>query len=137
MNKHVHTVDDSTSVTDATKIIARHDRYEGYIIVLHRGQPVGIVSERNIVQKVVAQDRDPSATPVSDIMTAPLHTIDPDEDLAKVAQMMREHDVRKLVVAKDSIIHGIITSKDISNQFQDYINQSVRDLLRWSTSFNI
>jgi CBS domain-containing protein len=136
MTKHVNTADDLTSVTAATKIIARDDNYEGYVVVLHKGQPVGMVTERDIVQKVVAHNRDPSATPISDIMSTPLHTIDPDEDLATVAKMMREQDVRKLVVAKDNIIHGIITSKEISNKFQDYIDQSIRDMLRWSVSFN-
>ena len=136
MTKRVHTACDSISVADATKIIARDENYKGYVVVLHKGQPVGMVTERDIVQKVVAHDRDPSATPISNIMSTPLHTIDPDEDLSTVAKIMREQNVRKLVVAKDNIIQGIITSKDISNKFQDYVNQSVRDMLRWSLSFS-
>ena len=136
MTKHVHTADDSISVVDATKIIAQDENYEGYVVVLHKGQPVGMLTERDIVQKVIARDRDPSAIPISNIMSTPLHTIDPDEDLSTVAKIMREQDVRKLVVAKDNIIQGIITSKDISTKFQDYINQSVRDMLRWSSSFS-
>ena len=62
--------------------------------------------------------------------------IDPDEDLAKAAQIMRKHDVRKLIVAKDNIIQGIITSKDISHTFQDYIKESVQNMLRWSVTVN-
>jgi CBS domain-containing protein len=137
MTKHVNTIDDLTSVTDVTKFIAHDNSYSGYVVVLHNGQPVGMVTERDIVLKVVALECDPSTTPVSAIMSTSLHTIDPDEDLAAVAKMMREQDVRKLIVAKDNIIHGIITSKDISNKFQDYIDQSIRDMLRVSVMFNV
>jgi len=136
MTKHVNTVNDTTSVTEATKIIAQDNCYDGYVVVLHKGQPVGMVSERDIIKQVFAQDRNPSTTPVSDIMSTPLHMIDPDEDLMKVAQMMHKHGVRKLIVAKDNIIQGIITSKDISHKFQDYIKASVQDMLRWSSSFS-
>ena len=134
MTKHVNTVNDATSVTEATKIIAQDTCYDGYVVVLHNGQPVGMVSERDIIQQVVALDRDPLTTPISDIMSSPLLMIDPDDDLVTAAHTMRKHDVRKLIVAKENIIQGIITSKDISNQFQDYVNQSVRDMLRWSSS---
>jgi len=137
MTKHVNTINNSMSVTEATKIIAQDNCYDGYVVVLHKGQPVGMVSERDIIKQVVAQDRDPSTTPVSDIMSTPLHMIDPDEDLAKVTQMMRKHGVRKLIVAKDNIIQGVITSKDVSNKFQDYIKASIQDMLRWSSSLSV
>jgi predicted transcriptional regulator len=70
-------------------------------------------------------------------MSSPLVTIDPDDDLLKATQVMKEQNVRKLVVVRDDIIYGIITAKKISQNVQDYVDRSIRDIVRWTASLGI
>jgi CBS domain-containing protein len=137
MRKEVHTTDVETTIAEAAKIMANDEYYEGYVIILKKGKPQGILTERDIINKVLSQELNPNDTKVVDVMSSPLVTIGPDEDLSKAAQIMSEHNIRKLVVIKDNIIYGIITSKGISQHFQDYVDNSVRDIIRWTASIGI
>ena len=137
MTREVHTVDVDTTVAEAAKIMAEDEKYEGYVIILKKGKPQGILTERDIINKVLSKELNPKKTIVIDVMSSPLVTIDPDEDLSKAAQIMSENNVRKLVAIKDNIIYGIITSKGISQHFQDYVDRSVRDIIRWTASLGI
>ena len=137
MTKEVNTIDYDATVDAAAKIMAADVNYEGYVIVLEKGKPTGILTERDIVNKVVVGRLDISKTQVSEVMSTPLVTIDPDEDLLKASQVMKEWNVRKLVVVRDDIIYGIITAKGLSQNFQDYVDRSIRDIVRWTASLGI
>jgi len=137
MTKEVNTIDYDATVDAAAKIMATDENYEGYVIVLEKGKPMGILTERDIINKVVVGGLDASKTQVSKVMSTPLVTIDPDEDLLKASQVMKEQNVRKLVVVRDSIIYGIITAKGLSQNFQDYVDRSIRDIVRWTASLGI
>lgn len=102
------------------------------LIILREGRPVGIVTERDFISKVVAKEVNPSTIKVSNIMSTPLVTIDPDEDLLKAAQTMKEHGVRKLPVVQDGIIYGIIKADDIADKCGEYVDRSVKDIIRWT-----
>ncbi len=104
----------------------------GYLIILNEGRPEGVITNRDIVDKVVASDRDPKNTPIGDIMTSPFVSIDPDEDLLKASESMQKNNIRMLPVMKDGIIYGVITAGNISMHCIDYVNKSVKDILRWS-----
>jgi CBS domain-containing protein len=137
MTKEVNTLTQNTTVAAAAKKMVADENYEGYVIVLQKGKPMGILTERDIVNKVVAGELDPSKTHVATVMSTPLVTIDPDEDLLKASQVMKEQNVRKLVVVRDDIIYGIITAKGLSQNFQDYVDRSIRDIVRWTASLGI
>ena len=137
MTRDVHTVDIDTTIAVAAKIMANDENYEGYVIILKKGKPQGILTERDIINKVLSKELNPNKTKVIDVMSSPLVTIDPDEDLSKAAQIMSENNVRKLVAIKGNIIYGIITSKGISQHFQEYVDRSVRDIIRWTASLGI
>jgi CBS domain-containing protein len=134
MTKEVNTVDYDATVTDAANLMAADKDYEGYVIILRKGKPIGMVTERDLVNKVLVGGLDPSKTCVSDVMSTPLITIDPDDDLLKASQVMKERNVRKLVVVRDKIIYGIITDKHISQNAQAYVDRSIRDVIRWTAS---
>jgi CBS domain-containing protein len=102
-----------------------------YLIVLKNRQPAGIVTEKDLVNKVLAKRLDPSTIKVQEIMSSPLITVDPDAQLTTAAELMKEKNIRKLPVAKDGILYGMITARDISDEFTDYIDKSMRDMLRY------
>jgi CBS domain-containing protein len=137
MTKEVNTLDYDATVTEAANLMAADKEYEGYVIILQKGKPKGIVTERDLVNKVIVGKLDPAKTSVSDVMSTPLITVDPEDDLLKATQVMKEQNVRKLVVVRDDIIYGIITARIISQNVQDYVDRSIRDIVRWTASLGI
>jgi len=137
MTKEVTTIDYDSTASEAANLMATVKVYEGYVIVLQKGKPKGIVTERDLVNKVLVRGLDPAKTSVSKIMSTPLKTVDPEDDLLKASRVMKEQNVRKLIVVRDDIIYGIITAKIISQNVQDYVDRSIRDIIRWTSSLNI
>ena len=137
MTKEVTTIDYDATVTDAANLMTVDKDYKGYVIVLQKGKPKGIVTERDLVNKVIGGGLDPAKTIVSEIMSTPLITVDPEDDMLKASQVMKEQNVRKLIVIRDEIIYGIITAKIISQNVQDYVDRSIRDIVRWTASLGI
>jgi CBS domain-containing protein len=137
MTKEIHTVVIQATVREAAQVMADAKLLVGYVIILKDGKPIGIVTEQDIVNKVVAKDRDPSQLKVSDIMSTPLITTDPDADLLQAAKVMREHAIRKLVVTRGNIIYGMITAKDICNHAGSYVDKSIKDVVRWTAPLGL
>jgi CBS domain-containing protein len=128
MRATVNTIAADATVLDATKIMGAGS----YVIILDQGKPIGIVTERDVIDQVVVPERDPNSITVTEIMSTPVITIDPDEDLLTAANMMREHNITKLLVMREDIVYGILTDMIISRHFQSYVDRAVRDMIRWS-----
>ena len=132
MTKEINTIDYDATIIDAAKVMAVDKNFEGYVLILKKGKPLGIITERDIVNEVMAKEIDPSKVNLTEIMSTPLITIDPDDDLLEASKLMRENNVRKLVVVKGEIIYGVITAKDIAQHGNKYINGAIRNVLRWT-----
>ena len=132
MEKEINTITYDATITDAAKVMAADKNFEGYVVVLKKGKPLGIITERDIVNEVMAKEIDPSKVNLTEIMSTPLITIDPDEDLLEASKLMRENNIGKLVVMKGEIIYGVITAKDIAQHGNKYITRAIRDVLRWT-----
>ncbi|MCS7366495.1 MAG: CBS domain-containing protein [archaeon YNP-WB-062] len=132
MSRVILSADKNLSVFEAAKLMV--EKKIPYIIVLDGGKPVGIVTEEDLISKVLAADRDPKITKLSDIMTTPLLTIDPDATLREAAAIMSEKRVRKLPVVRDGIIYGVLTTQDVANYLNDYLNRVLKDILKFRPS---
>jgi predicted transcriptional regulator len=130
MDNTFMTIDAGRSVREAAKMLAEGEH--AYIIVTEKGTPKGMIASRDIVAKVVAMSKDLDKTMVADVMSTPLVTVDPDEDLIKASEMMAKQNVPRLAVVKSGIIYGVITTRDIAQRCGDYVDKSVKDILRWS-----
>ena len=130
MDNTFMTIDAGRSVREAAKMLAEGEH--AYIIVTEKGTPKGMIASRDIVAKVVAMSKDLDKTMVADVMSTPLVTVDPDEDLIKASEMMAKQKVPRLAVVKSGIIYGVITTRDIAQRCGDYVDKSVKDILRWS-----
>ena len=133
MSEEIVTIAAEANVAEASKKIAENPR--GYTVVLQNGQPTGMVTERDLVRKVFAKSLDPSKVKVSDVMSSPLVSIDPDEELSKAAETMKANDVRKLPVAREGILYGIITARDIADHFNEYVDKATKEIIKYSAPF--
>jgi len=130
MDKNFMTIDVNQSVRDAAKMIAEGEH--AYLIATEKGTPKGMIASRDIIAKVVAPSKDLDKTTIGEVMSSPLVTIDPDEDLIKASEMMSKQNIPRLAVVKGGIIYGVITTRDIAQRCGDYVDKSVKDILRWS-----
>jgi CBS domain-containing protein len=130
MDKDFPSIGLDTSVVEASKALAQAGM--SYIIVLEKGKPKGMLTEDDLVKKVLAAEKDPRGMKVADIMSFPLITVDPDEDLIKASELMQKNGIKRLPVIKEGIIYGVLTSQDIAQKCGAYVEKSVRDILRWS-----
>jgi CBS domain-containing protein len=101
----------SLTVLAASKAMA--DANIGAVVVTEGDAPIGILSERDILRKIVAQERDPAQTLVRDVMTSPCITCSCEHTLEQVQQMMAHHHIRHLVVMSGTDMVGMVTSRDI------------------------
>ena len=85
----------------------------GAIIVIAEGEVKGILTERDILKRIVAEDRRSSKTRVQDIMSSPLVTIGPKTDLEKAARLMFEDIIKILPVMHEKRLVGLIILQDI------------------------
>jgi len=92
----------------------------GCLIVVRNGKAIGIVTERDMLNRVLAQYRNPDRTKVSEIMTSPLVVADREMDLEEAARQMFKMKVKKLPVVSKGELVGLITLTDIA-RFQPQI----------------
>jgi len=99
------------SVADAAKAMQKAGT--GEAIVILDGEPIGIVTERDVLYKVVATGRDPSKTQVSGIMSSPVEGIGADSTVGEAIAKMSKLGIRRLVVTKGRKLEGLVTQKRI------------------------
>jgi CBS domain-containing protein len=127
MAKDVVTIEGDRTVLEAAKMM-RLKKFSG-LVVTDGGMTIGIVTERDLVRKVLAEDRDPNKLLIYQIMSTDLITSTPDTSIENAAKIMTEQRVRRLPVMKDGELVGIVTASDIARHLSD-VTSSIEMLLR-------
>ena len=110
MNRNVVTISPSASVREAARLMKEHDI--GTLVVVDEGYPVGIITERDLATRVVAQDLS-GDTRVEDVMSTQLITVSESTSLENVLATMQRHGFRRLPVLREGRLVGILTLRDI------------------------
>ena len=92
----------------------------GSLVANRDGLPFGIVTEHDLMEKIAAEGVDPSKTTVSEVMTAPLTTIDASASIIDAARRMVEKQVKRLVVTDQDKIVGIVSQTDLVQNLTDF-----------------
>jgi CBS domain-containing protein len=114
MEKRVVSVDLNSTVHECVKAMMQR-KVSCSVIVSDEGGALGIVTERDLVTKVIADALDPAKVLVRDIMSTPLITISPDAKMSDAAELMSEYMIRRLiVVSREGDLVGIVTAGDLA-----------------------
>jgi len=101
-----------TTLVEATRAMRDHD--VGSIVLLEDDQVCGIVTDRDIVVRAVAEGRDPVTTVLSEISSDRIVTVSPQDPVERAVALMREHAVRRLPVVEDGRPVGIVSIGDLA-----------------------
>lgn len=111
MTSKVVTISHSASVVEAAQKMIQQEK--GPLPIVEGGSLVAIVTDRDIVARVVAEGRDPNSLTVDDIDTHELVTIGPDQDVEEARQLMEQHHLDRILVVEGDQLVGIISEADI------------------------
>ena len=118
----VMTADPRTVSPDQSLAEAAREMREGAvgaIVLAQEGRATGILTDRDIVVRAIADGRDPQTTRVADIASEATVTVTPDQSASEAARLMREHDIRRLVVVQDGRPAGIVSIGDLAVALDD------------------
>ena len=106
------TLDANLPVMKAAEAMRENDI--GDVVVRHDGKLCGIVTDRDIVVRVIATGQDPTATKLESVCSHDMLTLSPDQDTADAIRLMRERAVRRLPVVEDNRLLGIVSLGDLA-----------------------
>ena len=113
---------DST-VTDAAKIM--DSKNIGCILIEENEKIIGIITERDILRKIVAKGVDPQSTSVRAIMTSPIITMEAENSIEEANALMTSKKIRRLPIDDDGKIIGMVTIRDITNNLRYSLGKSI------------
>ena len=124
MSPSVISVESSATVRDAAQVMI--EREIGSVIVTESGRPVGIMTERDVLRRVVVKGLDPTKTRVGEVMSSPLVTVKADAYITDAGRLMSERNIRRLLVVEDDRPVGVVTEKDLLRAFNKYLTVGLR-----------
>ena len=134
MSKTAVTVELNVTAKDCARAMA--NKGVGCAVITQEGSAIGIVTERDLVSKVMAESIEAKKVLVRDIMSTPLITIGPDAPLAGAAEVMTRYRVRRLVVVDgEGALVGVITTGDVARSLaekQGYREATLNAMARYS-----
>lgn len=112
MVEDVITVDSDVPVMDAVKVMNANEI--GCLVVTRRGKAIGILTERDLLKRIIVKSRDPKSIRVRQIMTKPLIVGDPDMSLEDATKLMFDRKIKKLPVIESRKLVGLVSLTDIA-----------------------
>jgi CBS domain-containing protein len=112
MTEDPSSIDQSASVVEAARLMREQDI--GSLPITDGEKLVGMITDRDITTRVVADAADPQMTSVGDVYSGELISIEPDNDLDEALRLMARHQVRRLPVVESGKLVGIVAQADIA-----------------------
>jgi CBS domain-containing protein len=128
MTKKVVRIDNNASVYDACKEYSKNR--VGSLVVMDKNIIVGIVTERDTIERVILKNKDPKKTKIREIMTPNIKTIHALAPLEKAAKIMKDNGIKKLPVILNNEIVGIVTETDLMRTI-DAFSEAVEELTQF------
>ncbi len=131
--KDVTKLPSNTAVADAAGVMDQ--KVIGSVLVEEKGKVIGMVTERDILRKVVAKRLNADRVTIKDIMNAPLITVDSETDILDASNILAAKKIRRLILTEKDTIIGIITANDIAKNLKFVIAKRVVDISSTGSHF--
>lgn len=121
---NVTKVPSTITIIEAAKLMDKKEI--GSILIEENGKVAGMMTERDILRKVVAAGKKCEETTVKDIMNSPLITIDSNSSLEEASDLMASHHIRRLIVTEKDKIIGIVTARNLAEMLKYSLGKSIK-----------
>jgi CBS domain-containing protein len=130
MTPNPRAIETSTPVAEAARLMSSDD--VGALPIVEGDRLVGMLTDRDITLRVVAEGKDPQATTAGDVASREIVSVDPQQNLDEALRLMAQHQVRRLpVVEEDGRLVGIVAQADVAATGQDAkVGQVVEEISR-------
>lgn len=112
MSAPVLTIDIKKTARDAGKLMRKHRK--GFLVVTEKANPVGVISESDLIEEVVCKNTKADKIRLEDLMHEPIIAADGDDDILSAARKMKENNIHRLPVMADRRLVGVISLTDIA-----------------------
>jgi CBS domain-containing protein len=126
--KDVATIPVEATARDAAD--AMRARAAGSVVVLKEGEPVGILTDRDLLTRVIADGKDAAATAIADVMSQPLRVADPEDPLERVVELMSARGIRRVPVVRDGELVGMVALDDVLAEVADELHDLAEGMRR-------
>ena len=128
MQKNVITIELEKTGQYASTVLKDNDI--SFLVVVEDSKPVGIVSERDIVRKIVAENKEASKIQLESIMSKKFKWVEPNSSIESAVQKMLINNIRRLVVLEDENLVGVITQTDLTEFLRSkiLINSTIENI---------
>lgn len=116
MEKNVITIEQDTTALKAAEMLK--EKKISFLVIMKDEEAVGIVTERDLVRKVVAENKMASEVSLPDIMSRKFRWVEPSTGIEEAVQKMINHNIRRLVVLDDGKLAGVITQTDLAGHLR-------------------
>ncbi len=113
MAKNVVTIEQDKTALDAAHLLTEKDI--SFLVIVKAEKPVGVVTEKDFVQKLVVHNKLPSEVPLSEIMSHKYRSVEPTTKIEDAIQKMLNHKIRRLLVIDNDELVGAITQTDLTS----------------------
>lgn len=124
-SKPVRIIDAEASVRDLVKEMNKHK--VASMLVTENGEPVGVVTERDVLQRVIEEGKSLESTKAKDIMSQPVQSVDSNTSLKEACEAMTLLRVKKLLVVKDGSPEGFVTIADLIKKILNLHSEHLED----------
>ena len=119
MEKNVITIDINETANYAANQMKENDI--SFLVIIENGKPVGVVSERDFVQKLCINNQNPSDVKISSIMSYKFRWVKPTTKIEDAIQKMLNNNIRRLLILDDEKLVGVITQTDLASYLREKI----------------
>ena len=117
MEKNVITIDINETANNAANQMKENDI--SFLVIIKNGKPVGVVSERDFVQKLCINNQNSSDVKISDIMSYKFRWVNPTTKIEDAIQKMLNNNIRRLLILDDEKLVGVITQTDLASYLRE------------------
>jgi len=117
MEKNVITVEINETANHAANQMKENDI--SFLVIIENGKPVGVVSERDFVQKLCINNQNSSDVKISDIMSYKFRWVSPTTKIEDAIQKMLNNNIRRLLILDDEKLVGVITQTDLASYLRE------------------
>ena len=117
MKKNIVTIEKDQTVLQAAQLMKENDI--SFLVIVENGDPVGVLTERDFVQKFCIENKKSDTMMISEIMSYKFRWVEPTTEIEVAIQKMLNNNIRRLLVLDNKKLVGVITQTDLSSYLRD------------------